>query len=176
LEYISSGLLGSLSPYIYSDFEMHFLTGLTTVIASLIAALTKFPYAKLMDIWGCPQAFGLGVGFLTLGLMMAACRNVQTYCAAQVFYQTGFSMIDFSMTMFIADTTALKNRVFWIAYAASPYLITPWIYGYAANRIVAPAGIGYRQGFGIFAIVMPIISVPLWALWYYIQKRPKRWI
>ncbi|KAJ5318199.1 hypothetical protein N7508_002707 [Penicillium antarcticum] len=51
------------------------------------------------------------------------------------------------MTFFIADTTALKNRAFWITYAASPYLITPWIYGYAANEIIAPGGIGYRWGF-----------------------------
>ncbi|CEJ57917.1 hypothetical protein PMG11_06593 [Penicillium brasilianum] len=175
LEYFSSGLLGSLSPYIYSDFEMHSLTGLTSVIASLIAALVKFPYAKVMDIWGRPQAFGLGVGFLTLGLiMMAACTNVQTYCAAQLFYQTGFSMIDFSMTIFIADTTALKNRAFWIAYVASPYLITPWIYGYAAEQIVAPGGIGYRWGFGIFAIIMPVVSTPLWGLWYHIQRKAEK--
>ncbi|CAG8001425.1 unnamed protein product [Penicillium salamii] len=175
LEYFSSGLLGSLSPYIYSSFQLHSLTGLTTVIASLVSALIKFPYAKLMDIWGRPQAFALGVGFLTLGLvMMAACKNVQTYCAAQVFYQTGFSMIDFSMTIFIADTTALKNRAFWIAYAASPYLITPWIYGYAADEILAPGGIGYRWGFGVFAIIMPVVSAPLWGLWYYIQKKAEK--
>ncbi|KAJ5698781.1 hypothetical protein N7462_000786 [Penicillium macrosclerotiorum] len=175
LEYFSSGLLSTLSPYIYSDFEMHSLTGLTSVIASLISALIKFPYAKLMDIWGRPQAFGVSVGFLTLGLvMMAGCKNVQTYCAAQVFYQTGFNCIDFTMTIFIADTTALKNRAFWIAYAASPYLITPWIYGYAANQILAPGGIGYRWGFGVFAIIMPIISTPLWGLWYYIQKKAEK--
>ncbi|KAJ5643807.1 uncharacterized protein N7484_006314 [Penicillium longicatenatum] len=175
LDYFSSGLLGVLSPYIYSGFEMHALTGLTTVIASLVSAMIKFPYAKVMDIWGRPQAFGIGVALLTLGLvMMAACKNVQTYCAAQVFYQTGFSMIDFSMTIFIADTTALRNRAFWIAYAASPYLITPWIYGYAADRILAPGGIGYRWGFGVFAIVMPVVSTPLWCLWYYIQKRAEK--
>ncbi|PYI28997.1 MFS transporter [Aspergillus indologenus CBS 114.80] len=175
LEYFSSGLLGSLSPYIYSGFALHSLTGLTSVIASLISAMVKFPYAKLMDIWGRPQAFAVAVGSLTLGLvMMAACKNVQTYCAAQVFYQIGFSCIDFSMTIFIADTTALKNRAFWIAYASSPYLITPWIYGYAADRIVAPGGIGYRWGFGVFAIIMPIVCAPLWGLWYYIQKKAER--
>lgn len=49
---------------------MHALTGLTTVIASLVSAMIKFPYAKIMDIWGRPQAFGIGVGLLTLGLVM----------------------------------------------------------------------------------------------------------
>ncbi|KAJ5093405.1 hypothetical protein N7456_009266 [Penicillium angulare] len=175
LEYFSSGLLSTLSPYIYSDFQMHSLTGITTVIASIVSAMIKFPYAKVMDIWGRPQAFGIGVGLLTLGLvMMAACKDVKTYCAAQVFYQTGFSMIDFSMTIFIADTTALKNRAFWIAYSASPYLITPWIYGYAADRILAPGGIGYRWGFGVFAIVMPVVCAPLWGLWYCTQKKAER--
>ncbi|KAJ5723305.1 Major facilitator superfamily domain general substrate transporter [Penicillium malachiteum] len=175
LEYFSSGLLSTLSPYIYSDFDLHSLTGITSVISSIVSAMVKFPYAKIMDIWGRPQAFGIGVGFLTLGLiMMTAYKNVQTYCAAQVFYQTGFSMIDFSMTIFIADTTALKNRAFWIAYAASPYLITPWIYGYAADRILAPNGIGYRWGFGVSAIVMPIISAPIWALWYHTQKKAEK--
>ncbi|OKP13164.1 Siderophore iron transporter mirB [Penicillium subrubescens] len=78
------------------------------------------------------------------------------------------------MTIFTADTTALKNRAFWIAYAASPYLITPWIYGYAADQIVAPGGIGYRWSFGIFAIVMPIVSAPLWSLWYCIQEKAEK--
>ncbi|CAI7674615.1 unnamed protein product [Penicillium manginii] len=175
LQYFSSGMLGVLSPYIYSDFQLHSLTGLTSVIASLISALIKFPYAKLMDIWGRPQAFGLSVGSLTLGLvMMAACKNVQTYCAAQVFYQIGFSCIDFSMTIFVADTTALRNRAFWIAYSASPYLITPWIYGYASDQILSPGGIGYRWGFGVFAIIMPVVSAPLWALWSHVERKAER--
>lgn len=145
------------------------------MIASLVAALVKFPYAKLMDIWGRPQAFATGVGFMTLGLvMMAACKNVQTYCAAQVFFQCGYAFVDFSVTIFIADTTVLKNRAWWIAYASSPYLITPWIYGYCADRILAPNGIGFRWGFGVFAIVMPIVCSPLWGLWYYIQKKAER--
>ncbi|OQD78109.1 hypothetical protein PENANT_c088G02961 [Penicillium antarcticum] len=87
LEYFSSGLLSSVSPYIYSGFELHSLTGPASVIASLISALAKFPSAKLMDLWGRPQAFGVGVGFLTLGLVfMATCKNVKTYFAAEVFY------------------------------------------------------------------------------------------
>lgn len=175
LQYFSSGMLGVLSPYIYSDFQLHSLTGLTSVIASLISALIKFPYAKLMDIWGRPQAFGVSVGSLTLGLvMMAACKNVQTYCAAQVFYQIGFSCIDFSMTIFVADTTALRNRAFWIAYSASPYLITPWIYGYASDQILSPGGIGYRWGFGVFAIIMPVVSASLWALWTHIERKAEK--
>jgi hypothetical protein len=49
-EYFSSGLLSSLSPYIYSGFVLHYLTTVASVIASLISALVNFLYAKLMDI------------------------------------------------------------------------------------------------------------------------------
>ncbi|KAL4916060.1 hypothetical protein BDW62DRAFT_187109 [Aspergillus aurantiobrunneus] len=64
------------------------------VISSLASGLIKLPYAKLMDIWGRPQDFALMVGSMTMGLiMMAGCKNVETYCAAQVFYQIGYTGI-----------------------------------------------------------------------------------
>lgn len=145
----SSGIVGYLSPYVTSSFQQHSLTALTSVISSLIAGIFKLPYAKVMDIWGRPQALCLMVASITLGLiMMAGCNNVQTYCAAQTFFWVGYLGIDFSMTVFIADTSKLKNRGFFIAYAASPFLITTWIVGPAINSIIAPGGIGFRWGFG----------------------------
>lgn len=164
-----------LTPYVYSAFELHSLLALTSVIATLIAGLVKFPYAKFIDIWGRAQGFAIMIGFLTVGLiMMAACRDVQTYCAAQVFYWIGYYGIDFSITIFIADTSALKNRAFWIAYAASPYFITTWVAGPCAERILAADGIGFRWGFGVFCIVMPIVLSPLAILFYYNQKKAEK--
>lgn len=145
----TSGTVNYLAPYVTSSFEQHSLTALTSVISSLIAGIFKLPYAKIMDVWGRPQALCLMVVSITLGLiMMAGCNNVKTYCAAQVFFWVGYLGIDFSMTVFIADTSKLKNRGFFIAYAASPFLITTWIVGPALNSIIAPNGIGFRWGFG----------------------------
>lgn len=60
------------------------------IMSNIIGGLIKLPLAKVLDIWGRPQGFLIMVGALTIGLvMMAACNNVKTYAAAQVFYWVG---------------------------------------------------------------------------------------
>ncbi|KAJ4334393.1 hypothetical protein N0V95_009183 [Ascochyta clinopodiicola] len=170
-----SGCVGTLTPYVTSSFSQHSLTALTGVISSLVAGLWKLPYAKIMNIWGRPTALVIGVICYMMGLiMMAACKNVQTYCAAYTFYYMGYNSIDFSMTVFIADTSKLKNRALFIGYASSPWLITTWVYGFAVNRMVAPGGIGFKWGFGIFAIIAPFVCAPLITMFYVNQNKARK--
>ncbi len=171
----ASGTVGTLTPYVTSSFREHSLTALTGVISSLVGGIWKLPYAKIMNVWGRPPALCIGVAFATLGLiMMAACNNVQTYCAAQVFFTIGYRSVDFSLTVFIADTSKLKNRGFFIGYAGSPWLITTFVYGFSVDRIVSPGGIGLRWGFGILAILTPIVCLPLIALFYVNQTKAQK--
>jgi len=80
-----------LTPYVTSNFSLHSLTATTSVMSSIIGGVLKLPLAKVLDIWGRPQGFLLTVIFLEVGLiMMAACQNVETYAAAQVFYWVGY--------------------------------------------------------------------------------------
>jgi hypothetical protein len=59
-------------------------------MSSIIGGLVQLPLAKILDIWGRPQGYALMAFSLTMGLvMMAACKNVETYAAAQVFYWVG---------------------------------------------------------------------------------------
>lgn len=113
------------------------------------------------------------VGSMTLGLiMMAGCNNVQTYCAAQVFYNVGYNGIDFTNTIFIADTSSLKNRALVIAFTSSPWIATVWAYGPTAQSILET--IGFRWGFAIWAIFIPVVSSPLFGLFHYNQLKAKR--
>jgi hypothetical protein len=107
---------------------------------------------------------------------MAACTDVQTYFAARVFYQIGFSVVDVSMTISIANATALTTCIFWLAYVASFYLNRPWIYGHAVHEIISSDGIWYRWAFGDFAIIILIISNPLWGFWYRIHKKAEQMV
>ncbi|KAI8636850.1 major facilitator superfamily domain-containing protein [Parasitella parasitica] len=163
---LSSGINSTLTPYVTSSFQEHSLTATTQVISSMISGLIVLPYAKLLNVWGRPQGFALMVCSMTVGLiMMAGCQNVTTYCAAQVFYSVGSSTIYFTQTIFIADTTSLKNRAFVIAFTASPWIVTVWAYGPAAESILNT--IGFRWNFGIWAIIIPVVSSPLFGLFYY---------
>ncbi|KAF2029876.1 siderophore iron transporter mirB [Setomelanomma holmii] len=171
----TSSCNGTLSYYVTSSFQQHSLTALTSVISSIVAGLWKLPYAKIMNIWGRPFALSVGVACYVLGLiLMASCNNVKTYCAANVFFYTGYNSIDFSMTVFIADTSKLKNRGFFVGYAASPWLVTTWIYGYAVNSVLAEGGIGWRWTFGIFAILAPFVCAPLIAMFALNEGKARR--
>lgn len=163
---LSSGIISTLTPFVTSSFQQHSLTATTSIISSMISGLIILPYSKLINVWGRPQGFALMVCSMTIGLiMMAGCNDVQTYCAAQVFYQVGSSAVSFTMTIFIADTTSLKNRAFMIAFESSPWIATVWAYGPASQHILNT--IGFRWGFGIWAIVIPVVCSPLFGLFYY---------
>lgn len=79
-----------MTPYVTSSFAQHSLTATTGVMSGIIGGVSKLTLAKILDIWGRPQGFLVVVILMTLGLiMMAACNNVETYAAAQVFYWVG---------------------------------------------------------------------------------------
>jgi MFS family permease len=169
---MQQGMSVTLTPYVTSSFQSHSLTAATSIFSSLIGGLFKLPLAKILDIWGRPQGLISMIICLTIGLvMMAGCNNVETYAAGQVFYWVGYNGISYSISVFIADTSALKNRAMMLAFAASPYIITVWIGGPLASAFYN--GPGFRWGFGAFAIITPAICSPLLAL-FYINYRKAR--
>ncbi|KAK3690258.1 major facilitator superfamily domain-containing protein [Podospora appendiculata] len=165
IDALQSSMSGSLYVYVTSDFWAHSLTATTSVMSSLIGGLFKLPLAKVIDIWGRPQGFSLMLLCLVIGLiMMAACNGVETFAAAQVFYWLGYNGVTYTISVFIADTSSLKNRALMFAYASSPYLITTWCGGPLAQAFLD--GPGWRWGYGTFAIVTPFVCSPLLYLFY----------
>lgn len=165
-------ITNTLTPYVTSDFSLHSLTATTGILSQIIGGLSKLPLAKILDIWGRPQGFLLMVVLLTIGLiMMASCKNVETYAAAQVFYWVGYNGVDYALGIFIADTSHLKNRGLMYAFASSPYIATTWIGGPAAQSFIE--GAGFRWGFGTFAIVTPVVCMPLFILFVYNYRKAK---
>ncbi|KAI1487056.1 major facilitator superfamily domain-containing protein [Biscogniauxia mediterranea] len=162
-----------LTPYVTSAFQEHSLTATTSVFSSLIGGISKLTLAKILDVWGRPQGYVITVFLMTIGLiMMAACQNVETYAAAQVFYWVGYNGISYTLSVFIADTSSLKNRGFMLAFVSSPYIATVWITGPMAQSLLQ--GIGFRWGFGIFSIITPVMCLPLFFLFTYNYQKAKK--
>jgi MFS family permease len=67
--------------------------------------------------------------------------------------------MSYTLQIFIADTSSLKNRGLMFAFSQSPYIITVWIGGPLATAFLN--GPGFRLGFATFAIITPIITSPL---------------
>ncbi|KAI0853942.1 MFS general substrate transporter [Daldinia vernicosa] len=169
---MQQGMGSLLTPYVTSAFALHSLTATTSVMSGIFGGVSKLTLAKILDIWGRPQGFLVVVLLMTVGLvMMAACNNVETYAAAQVFYWVGYNGVSYSLSVFIADTSHLKNRALMLAFISSPYIITVWITSPMADSVLY--GIGWRWGFGIFSIITPIMCLPLFFLftWNYQKAR-----
>lgn len=90
---IQEVVIRSLNPYVTSAFMLHSLTAATSIMANIIGGLSKIPLAKILDSWGRPQGMTLMLIIWVVGfIMMAACDNVQTYAAAQVFSSVGYDI------------------------------------------------------------------------------------
>lgn len=77
--------------------------------------------------------------------------------------------MSYCLTVFIADTSSLKNRGLALAWATSPYVISPWIGGPLSDAFIR--GPGWRWGLGVFAILTPVVVGPLAILFFWQQHR-----
>ncbi|GJN67700.1 hypothetical protein PLICBS_001728 [Purpureocillium lilacinum] len=163
----------TLDPFVTSAFSRHSLTAAMGIISSIVGGLSKLAIAKILDTIGRPQGMALALLVWVMGMvMMAACKNVETYAAAQVFSSTGSQGVSYCLTIFIADTTSLLNRPLMLAFATSPYIVTTWIGGPMATKVLA--GPGWRWGFGMWAIITPVVVLPLVILFGWEQYRAKK--
>ncbi|PVH89957.1 MFS general substrate transporter [Cadophora sp. DSE1049] len=154
--------VGSLLPYVTSAFALHSLTPTVGIISTVVGGVTNLSIAKVLDIFGRPQGFLFSVILAVIGLIMsAACNSVEAYAASQVFYTVGINGIGYSLSVFVADTTSLRHRGLMQAFATSPNLITCWL------------GAGWRWAFGMFAIVVPVFTLPLFGLFQYQYVKAK---
>lgn len=80
-----SSILYSLIPYLTSQWESHSLLNTIYIVADAITAACYIPLGRMMDVWGRAEGFLFMTICATVGLiMMAACNNLATFCAAYV--------------------------------------------------------------------------------------------
>jgi MFS family permease len=78
-----------------------------------------------------------------------------------------YNGLSYTLGIFVADTSSLKNRGLMFAYISSPYIATTWIAGPLATAFLN--GPGWRWSFGVFSVITLAVTVPLYLLfqWNY---------
>ncbi|KAM0559939.1 hypothetical protein ACHAPJ_003890 [Fusarium lateritium] len=178
LIYLTNGFQSQINntvvAYASSDWESHSLIPVINVVASCMTAAVYIPLSKILDLWGRAEGFLLMVLFATIGMiMMAASKNLATYCAAYVFWQVGWSGLTYSIDVITADSTQLKNRGLAYAFTSSPYMITAFAGPKSAEAFLRNDR-QWRWGFGTFSIVLPVVALPLYALLKYNLGKAKK--
>ncbi|KAL7795069.1 major facilitator superfamily domain-containing protein [Trichoderma ceciliae] len=167
LTYFVQGILsattGILTPYVTSAFALHSFTPTVGILSSVIGGVTNLTLAKVLDIFGRAHGYLVCIVLATGGLlMMSVCSSIQAYATAQVFQTIGNNGILYTLTVFVADTSSLRNRGLAQAIVSSPNLITSWLAGPISSRFLN--GPGWRWAFGLFTILVPSTTLPLFHL------------
>lgn len=153
----------NLLPYVVSDFSAHSLIPAISITSSILSGVMKLPIAKLIDTWGRSQGFAVTTALATLGLvLMALCRGVKTYAAAQILHGIGFSGFSYILDIIIADTSSLKDRALALAFAGSPYIATTFLGPPAAQWFLMYSS--WRVAFALFAVSTPLVAAPVFAI------------
>jgi MFS family permease len=83
-----------------------------------------------------------------------------------------YNGLNYCLSIFIADTSSLKNRGLMFAFTSSPYIITVWCGGPIAQSFLATSG--FRWAFGMWAILTPCFTMPLWALFMWNYRKAEK--
>ncbi|KAG9233933.1 major facilitator superfamily domain-containing protein [Amylocarpus encephaloides] len=163
----------ALTPYVVSEFESHSLLSIITIVTSLLSGVLQIPAAKTLDIWGRAEGFAVMVVISMLGnILMAVCENIQTYFIAQCFSYVGANGMMYALTVVVADSSAMENKGIAFALVNFPYLATSFAGPALAQEIFDT--IGFRWFFGLFAMIMPVLSLPVSGLLFCCQRKAKK--
>lgn len=128
---------------------------------------------KIADVFGRLESFTITIVLYTLGyIQQAASKNVQTYAGAQIFWAAGFNGLQVLQQIFVADTTDLLNRALFSTIFDLPFLWTTWAGPEVMDSLYRNAG--WRWGYGIWAIILPIVFIPLFVSLFMNQRRAKK--
>lgn len=155
-----SAVMSNATANAFSTFQNAPAYTTASILSSIIGGVIRLPIAKTLNLWGRAEGFILMVGVYLLGLIiLASCSGVNGYAAGYVLYWIGYDSIYIIMDVFIADTSGLRKRAFTFAFAATPFIITAFTGGPAAQSILSYTT--WRWAIGIFCIIQPFIYIPL---------------
>lgn len=80
--------------------------------------------------------------------------------------------LSYCVTIFVSDTTSLKNRSLMLSIAGSPYIFTTWSGGPIASA--ALSGAGWRWGLGVWAVVTPVVVLPFCGIFFWNQHKARK--
>ena len=107
------------------------------------------------------MALSLSVIFYFVGYaVVAGAKNVETVAGGMVIYTLGNTGISFMNSLLVADITSLQWRgaIFGAVYL--PFVVNAFVAGFIAEGISAYKDDGWRWGYGMFCILVPVCIAP----------------
>lgn len=156
-----------------STFGEHSLISSITVAQSLIVAVGKPVIAKVADVSSRSTAYVGVLIFYVLGYtVIASAPNVGTIAGGIVLYAVGYTGLQLLTQIIIADITTLAWRGLVVSLVSAPFLINAFIGSNISSAVLQH--IGWRWGYGMFAILVPISLAPLIITLLWAERKAKK--
>ncbi|KAF7195112.1 Siderophore iron transporter 3 [Pseudocercospora fuligena] len=163
--------------YALSDFKSLSKQGSLDVTSQIISMSLKLPVAKLSDVLGRAEAYCILTIFDMLSeIIRAAAPTFTIFGVGWMFYVAGHGGFSVLNMILISDVTSMRIRALAGSALYSPFLVTPWISGQLVDKVVDKegGGIGWRWGYGMFTIIIPLGAAPLIGVLFYLQRKAVR--
>lgn len=158
-----------------SSFGEHTLVGTIAVVTGIMAGVCQPFIAKMADLFSRPVALTISVFCYTLGyIIIASAGNIKSVVAGQVIAQLGQTGIYQIQGILIADITNLKWRGFVSGLYSLPFILNAFIAGYITSGINGLSQNGWRWGYGMFCILIPVCLIPSLIVLFWGDRRAKK--
>ncbi|SNX83999.1 probable siderophore iron transporter mirC [Melanopsichium pennsylvanicum] len=153
-----------------------------TVVQAVLIAVGKFPIAKLADVFGRAQAYGVSLFFWVLGfIIIAVSQDAADVAGGTVLYAIGNTGIQIMQQIVLADYISTKWRGASIGLVSLPYVINFAVASKITTALTTktgPAGTSvpsatWRWGPGFFAICAPVAAFSIILALAINQRRAK---
>ncbi|EPQ50366.1 drug h+ antiporter [Gloeophyllum trabeum ATCC 11539] len=143
------------------------------VSQSIIIAVGKPVIAKIADISSRGAAYVIVLLFYVIGYMfIASASSIASIAGGIIAYAIGYTGLQLLTQIIIADITTLKWRGLVSALVSSPFLINAWVGANIADSVLAHGG--WRWGYRMFIILVPLALAPLIATLLWAERRARR--
>ncbi|CAK7275270.1 ferrioxamine B transporter [Sporothrix epigloea] len=160
-------------PYALSSFNEHSLLPTVAVLGTVIGAALQPISAKLSDVFGRVEIVALALFFYAIGtIVQATSHNMGTFSGGVVLWEIGHTSVLFIVQILVADFTSTRWRVLFSFLPVLPTLINTWVSGSITSAVLKHAG--WHWGIGMWAIVVPMTSLPIFVTIYIIGHRAKK--
>ncbi|KIN99039.1 hypothetical protein M404DRAFT_16569 [Pisolithus tinctorius Marx 270] len=147
-----------------SSFGEHSLIGAITVVQSLIVAVGKPVIAKIADV------SSRGTAYVTVRYsVIASAPSVGVIAGGIILYAIGLQLLT---QIVIADITTLTWRGLVVSLASTPFIINAFVGPNISSAVVEH--LGWRWGYGMFAILMPLVLAPLITTLLWGERKAKK--
>ncbi|KIK69351.1 hypothetical protein GYMLUDRAFT_80634 [Collybiopsis luxurians FD-317 M1] len=171
---LDTSTTSNYSAFATSTFQEH-SSGLASlaIATKIISAVCKPFIAKISDITSRPYTYLLILFFYVLGyIIVASCRTISAYIIGEVFVAIGSSGLDLLNEIIVADITTLEWRGFVSSMLSAPFIINTWFAGKIVDAL--SDGEKWRWGYGMFAIIMPVVLGPAIFTMIHLDRKARR--